>query len=224
MKPTKIILIVSILLSLIACNTMELWQKKSFYEETFKDFLVTKDGDQIIILGAKYHYIFQDSSNLLSKLLAWNGRSKLRLKINNLKIQESEQISGWITVSNEDNDNLTTSLKQSEKEFLKKLGFKENKNFIFAKSIFLKGKRYLTKKGVNYNISSPSRFNKEYKTNIEVTNGFNDNAKKIALTPIFITADGVGIVAGTAMAIAVIPLVIPVLIVVCAKDPGGACS
>ena len=224
MKPIKIIFIVTILLNLVACNTVEFWQRKSFYEENFKDFLVTKEGDQIVILGTKYHYIFKDSSNLVSQLLAWNSRSKLRLKINNFKIQESEKISGWVTVNNEDKDGLAIPLNKNEKEFLKKLGFKEGKNFILSQNILLKGERYLPKKGVNYNISSASHFNKEYKIDIEEPSDLTDKAKKIALTPILITADGVAIVTGTAMAIVVIPLVIPVLIVVCIKDPGGACS
>ena len=48
MKFFKLIIICFLTVNLTACNAIEMWQKKSFYEETFKDFLITQDGRQII--------------------------------------------------------------------------------------------------------------------------------------------------------------------------------
>lgn len=221
-KFIKSFLIITLLVtSISSCYTTELWKKDSYYKETFKDFLITKEGDKIIILGKKYHYIFDDQSKTLGKLLSWNEREKLELVINNLEILKSGKVSGLAIVRNKRYND--SSLSEKEARFLSELGLVKRKNrgrSILEKRIDLKGVRFLPKKGVNYDISS--QFNKEYKVRIS-DSGFSDKVTKIALTPISVTLDGAGIVLVAGIIVALLSLTIPMVIVKCVADTKLSC-
>lgn len=207
MSLIKHILIVILLITNLTSCTSLLW-RNSVYGDGFKHFLITQDGKKIVILGEKYHYVFDDESGVLSKLLSWEGRSKLEMEIYNFRLSKFNNITGSITVKSRIQKNSTTELSEQEKDFLIKDGFTiatsdeyiftntTSDEVIFKKKINIAGVRYLPKPGVNYDTSSS--FTKVYGVNIE-RDDFSDKATKIAFTPVTVVGDGVLIIAAVAL-------------------------
>lgn len=216
MKIIKSFLIVALLTTNLTSCTSLLWSNKRTYKETLRDFLVTKDGEKIVILGKKYHYILDDKSGLIKKILTWNGRSKLEMEINDFEVIDAANISGSVTIRSKVQNNSSTSLNGQERDFLEdELGFSrkhpDHNSTIFEKKISLTGERYLPKPGVNYD--TQSHLNKEYQVHIGYTNSGN-KAVKIALTPVAVAADGVLVITGVAMTVVLVPISVGALILV----------
>ena len=69
------------LLSVTGCVTKKLYETlethDTQYDETALSFLVTEDGSKLVVLGEKYHYIFDDIAPSLTHVLGsplrtWN--------------------------------------------------------------------------------------------------------------------------------------------------------
>lgn len=223
MKRTSKILVLTLysllILNLMSCNTASLWQKEYSYTETAQEFLITNDGNKIIILGEKYHYILDDNNGVIKKILTWDKRSNLKMTIYDLEVIKSNKVIGSVMISTDPEKKHTFT--KNEIKFFDELEFSQP-NFMYddllEKQISINGTRYLPKPGVNY--ETHSSLNKRYKFEVK----YDDNIKKAALTPVFVAADGLGVALGAAMFVIAVPLVIPVMIIVCVKDPGGACS
>ena len=185
----RILISVLIITNLTSCTQM-LWKKKSYIDK-FKDVLNTKDGKKIVILGKKYHYVFNDDSLVLNKLLYWENNSKLAIENYSLRVIDSNKITGSIILKTKADNNPDNALNEEEKSFLQKLGFinSDSNSAIFKKKIEVTGVRYSPKSDENYETSSTS--NKEFKFKVEVEDNFVDKARKIALTPITVVSDGV---------------------------------
>ena len=194
MSILKSFLIVILIITNLTSCTKKLW-KKSYYTENFKNFMTTKNGKKIVILGKKYHYVFDDESRILNKLLSWGNRSKLEIENYNFRVSEINKITGSITIKSKSQQNSDDDLDEEDLHYLEKLGFTSDEN-IFKKNIILSGQRYSPKSGVNYDMTDSE--NKEHKVKIELDD-YVDKVKKIALTPITVLSDGVLIIAGTAL-------------------------
>ena len=181
------ILIIS---NLTSCATSIFWKNKE-YVENFNQFLTTKDGKKIVILGNKFHYIFDDESSFLIKLLSWENRLKLEITDYKFKIINFNKISASITIKSKPD----VVLNEQEITYLRELDFIQDGNF-FKKDIDLFGTRYSPKTDVNYQIKGS--FSKDYVVRIEIDD-FVDTAKKIAVTPIAIVADGIHFVVGATL-------------------------
>ena len=79
MSTIKSILIFILIITNLTSCTKKLW-RKSYYVENFKNFMATKDGKKIVIFGKKYHYVFDDESKTIIKLLSWENKSKLEIE------------------------------------------------------------------------------------------------------------------------------------------------
>lgn len=185
----SILIVILIITNLTSCTSM-LWKKNSYIDK-FKDVLNTKDGEKIVILGKKYHYIFNDDSLVLNKLLDWENNSKLEIEKYNIRITENNKIIGSIILKTKVEKNLNNALDEQDKSFLQTLGFQNSgsNEAILKKKIIVSGARYAPKSDANYDTTSTS--NKEFKIKVEVDDNFVDIAKKIAFTPITVLADGV---------------------------------
>ena len=185
----SILIFILIITNLTSCTSM-LWKKNSYIDK-FKNVLNTKDGEKIIILGKKYHYIFNDDSLVLTKLLDWENNSKLEIEKYNIRITENNKIIGSIILKTKVEKNLDNVLDEQEKSFLQTLGFKNSgsNQAILTKKIYVSGARYAPKSDVNYDTISTS--NKEFKIKVDVDDNFVDKARKIAFTPVTVLADGV---------------------------------
>lgn len=201
----KTLLIAILITTNLASCTDALWQK-SYYSETFKNFLITKDGQRIVLLGKKYHYIFDDKSGTIKKLLSWESRSKLEMEIDGFLVNNTIDVNASVTVKSKTQKNSSVELSDQETGFLMDLGFtKDHSNdTVLKQKINLVGTRYLPKSGVNYDKSSSlSSFSKEYRVSIEQSS-FGDKTIKIAFTPVALAADGVLMVAGVTLMTVVI--------------------
>ena len=183
-------------LNLTSCATSIVWTKKD-YTENFKYFLTTKDGKKIVILGNKFHYIFDDESGFFNKLLSWQSRLKLEIVDYKLKAINFNKITGSITIKSRVQQNSDEALNEQEIAYLRDLDFIQDGNF-FKKDINLFGTRYSPKTGVNYN--KKDSFSKDCQVRIEIDD-YVDRAKKIAVTPIALLTDGMYFIAGTTLMI-----------------------
>jgi len=185
----SILIFILIITNLSSCTSM-LWKKNSYIDK-FKDILHTKDGKKIFILSKKYHYIFNDDSLVLTKLLDWENNSKLEIEKYSIRVTDNNKIIGSITLKTKVEKNLDNALDEQEKSFLQTLGFQnsESNQAILKKKIIVSGVRYAPKSNENYDTTLTS--NKEFKIKVEVDDDLVDTATKIALTPITALADGV---------------------------------
>jgi hypothetical protein len=182
----SILISVLIIINLSSC-TFDLW-KKTQYEENLKNFYINKDGKKIVILGEKYHYVFNDESGELNNLLLWESKSKLEIENYDLRISKFSKISGSITVKTKTLKESNNKLSNKEKSFLQNSGFtnSDSNSTILKKKIDISGNRYTPKSLEKYNFASS--LNQEQKLNIEVAD-YADKTKKIVLTPVAIVAD-----------------------------------
>jgi len=174
-----------------SCSTRDMWNRSSeyYYKDTIDQYLITKDGEKVIFLGEKYHYIFDDNDNVVKELLNWPNRKELKMDIMSFdlisrnKVKVKIQVIGDFTAE-------SNELSQSELTFLKNLGFKSlfKDGKILIKDIAFTGKRYLPKPNELY--KSNSSLNKSYDVQVRVKyNKAKDIGKKIALTPITVVGD-----------------------------------
>jgi len=153
--------------------------------------VISEDGRMTVFLGSKYHYIFSDNTGILQNLLNWPSRrnifinseeSRLDLGLDNIIIAE-------ITV-----ESYFSRMPPEDYEFLRALGFRaENKSSPLKVTLKMRGKRYLPRTDLGYNLSQLER---SYMLPIHYKTGSLANLGKIAITPITIAADSL-LIAGT---------------------------
>lgn len=220
MKKVQSLIIIFSLLFNSGCITTEMWQKKEYYEDTIKQYLISEDGNKVIFLGKKYHYIFDDNSGIIRQLLNWNSKQKLVMNIYDFKaVSENDvKLSVWISSSfkKEPSSKSLENLSKDEIAFLTKLGFSDQKwgnNQVLGKKLNLSGTRYLPKPDVDYKVGNSS-LSKEYKVRVELENESTLNkSKKIALTPVTVAGDSITIVVGAGVLVVTLAIAIPIFIV-----------
>jgi hypothetical protein len=198
-----------VLLMSSSCLTSSLWKDHyKYYDDTINQYLITKDGERVIFLGKKYHYILNDKDNVIKELLNWPSRKKMTMSIYNFNAISKDKVEVSIKVSVDSKKQLD-ELSQSELTFLKSLGFKTSK-FDSYKIFHLNGQRYLPKPNTSYGFNSS--LNKNYNVKVGIKyNSATDIAGNIALTPITVVGDVV-LVAGVT---AIIAVAIPVCLIYC---------
>jgi hypothetical protein len=220
MKKIQSLIIIFSLLFNSGCITSEMWNEKEYYDDTIKQYLISEDGNKVIFLGKKYHYIFDDNSGIIRQLLNWKGRQKLVMNIYDFKaISESDiKLSVWISSSfkKESSSKNLENLSKDEIAFLTKLVFSDQKwgnNQVLAKKLNLSGTRYLPKPAVDYKVGNSS-LNKEYKVRVELEHESALNkSKKIALTPVTVVGDTITIVGGAGVLVVVLAIALPIYMV-----------
>ena len=150
------------------------------YTETISSFLITKKSNKLVIIGEKYHYIFNIDTKL-KKLLLSKNRKKLSTAFNSFRVDLNNTITGNynIFISSDKVDD------KNHAKLLNEVGFKKDtsqKNHFLVGSI--KGKRYIAKK-----IPAQYKFNKRYKIYIQeekITGKYIDetNVVLVLLSPI----------------------------------------
>lgn len=190
-------ILVSCFLSACTIHTETLWKtpetKEVVYVENISHFLITEDGEKIVIIGDKYHYVFPNQNDL-ANILKWSDRKLLSAKFHrNFNVDTSNQISGDYLILC-DNKELT----KEQEQWLWDNGFVIKVNdgkaaFVLEKQIH--GKRYLSKEKLN--LSKYAKLNKEYKITIyaEKANFWGNKWVKAAQTPITVAEDGLATIA-----------------------------
>jgi hypothetical protein len=186
MRQILVIIISFLSFSLItSCAMVEIWTEKKTYDDKISGFLASKKGDKIAFIGNKYHYIFNDKSKAIKRLLRWSGNNILEANIYKFSIKK-EVVELELAIKSKHINELTLH----EEKFLEDLSFTKTDKNIFQKHITLYGKRYLPSPDVDYDIYS---LKKTYNASIEI-DSVSLLAKKIAITPIAVAVDSMNIV------------------------------
>lgn len=185
------IIVALLTLTLVGCATSNMWkepyyEKTSTYKETLHQFLVSEDNKQLILIGEKFHYIF-DQANELNTILLSENRNILSTNLNNRNFSTyNNKIDADFKIQCDGNDATKKQI-----DWLIKNGFKRERqpppNFIFYKTFHITGKRYLSN---NFLSTETNTLNKKY--NIEVIEFTKSSGvlAKTALTPLMLTAEG----------------------------------
>ena len=184
----KKIIILNLIVSLLLTSCATKYADIPSYRETISSFLITKKSNKLVIIGEKYHYIFNIDTKL-KKLLLSKNRKKLSTAFNSFQVDSNNTITGNynIFISSDKVDS------KSHAKWLNDVGFKKDanqKNHFLVGSI--RGKRYVAKK-----IPAQYKFNKRYKIYVQEetrTIGKFKSVADVLLSPIRVVTT-VGIIA-----------------------------
>ncbi len=184
----KLILIIALPILLLSSScentyTRKLWSD-NFYNEVFYYFLISKDGQFVVFLNDEFHYVFNDNSGLMQKLLLWKNSKKLYINSDEtiLKIFPNNNVSGKVEIDIDKND-----INFSDLQSLKSLGFVENREK-FTIEFKVYGQRYQAKKDVT---TYTPRLSTPYNIRIysDLTNG--QKIAKASLSPLTVVIDAI---------------------------------
>lgn len=182
---------------LTSCATKSLWEEPEYSEE-IRQFFMTQGGDDIVIIGQKYHYIFP-ADQKLKTILNWKYRNDLRPKFGKFAVRND-----GITISGDYSLAILPNKFPSEEKWLKNHGFELDKynQMEWVYTGHLEGKRYIA----TTQIPLTQEFAKPYKVTISEEFSILQKAPRIAATPITKTVDGVVVIGavGTVATVAVL--------------------
>jgi hypothetical protein len=151
-------------------------------------FLITQDGKKLVVLGKRYHYIF-DLPPQLRTAMTSSYRPKLHAAFNDFEAQ-GDKISGRYTLmlqyadAPRDSDVRARALAD---------GF-EDEDYRLSESGPISGLRYMPRPLDG--AETPQAFNSEYKVQVTEKPTPDGKAVKLALSPITVAADGAIVLAG----------------------------
>ncbi len=192
----KTLILVFLTLTVSSCaETRSLWNNHK-YVETITHILVSEDGNNIVVVGKKYHYVFKDQKTL-SELLKWSHKELLEFTFDeHFSLSPSNIISGRYVVS--------CKCKKSTPEqlgWLKDKGFKKkiDHGTLLYREDKISGKLYSPN---DIDLSIYEKTSKNYKVTVESRHPF-DSLAKILFTPVTIAIDtGNAIIYGSALVVA----------------------
>ena len=181
-----ILLIITLLFIESSCSnslTKRLWND-NFYNEVFYHFLISKDYQFVVFLNDKYHYVFNDNSGIIKKLLLWRNSKKLSIDINEtiLKISPNNQVQGIVKINID-----KSSINIQDLSFLYSLGFID-KNEIFTLDFKVYGQRYQAKQEITNRLP---RLSTSYNISIYYDLTTSQKIAKASLSPLTIALDAI---------------------------------
>jgi hypothetical protein len=194
MKKTVILLLtLSFLLFGGACFTPLVYEnQKNYFTEEVSSFLITEDNQKLIVIGKEYHYIFDAHQTLkfISRASASEKKS-IRVSFSSFNIKKDQSLSGSYTFKT------SQPLKPKFKKQLLAHGFTPHsaiKNLLIYKGN-LNGTRYLINE---LKIPTAMKLSKTYQISMieEQVLTASEVTKRILLTPLALTADGLIILGG----------------------------
>ncbi len=176
-----------------SCVTKALWSKP-YYNETFRQFLISNDGKLIVFLGKNYDYIFSDDSDVIKQILRSNRRDLLfiNVKKSNLNLDRYNNIYGEVYIETFD-----LKLPRRDFAFLEALGFRSTDDQTLSLKLKVVGKRYLPRDDLGQYLPELDR---TYVVPIKYKPGSLVNLAKVSLTPLSISADAVIVIGKSVMA------------------------
>lgn len=153
------------------------------YDERVGSFMISQDAQNVVFLGAKYHYILNDNTGFVKKLLFSQYHYLMSIIPSQTKINLSD--------SNDVRADITVRLNVGNlviaEQYFTSLGFTRNDDDeAYSVRFTLFGKRYLA----NYNLLNyAARMNRQYDMKVYTEISESERIEKIALTPITATID-----------------------------------
>lgn len=176
-------------------TTSQLWKdhyKSSTYDEMINGLAVNSGDQSLIVVGEKYHYLF-DRNEVLAYLLEHNNGKNMIFDLEHGRYEaEEDQIKANFTIK--------IDVNQIEKENMQwlnnhKVAINKDRNNVINIRLSLKGKRYIADPVVNQAVQ---KLSKQYKINITEKQIDNlNNGARILLTPLAVVVDGVGAISIT---------------------------
>lgn len=173
------------LVSVTGCFTPMLYKART-YDETALAFLVTADGSRVVVLGQKYHYIFDEISPSLKQILL----SPLELRAVVVAYLANFSVSSDNVVTGDYALYLSSQASDEQRESAIDAGFATPDVTL---SGHLKGVRYSAEGFKFPSTAQPQEFAHRYGANIGEERS---RAAKILLTPVTVAADGALILGG----------------------------
>lgn len=185
MRQIKTILTILLLITTIASCTLTsaLWEKKS-YDETITQFFVSADGRYIVLIGAGYHYVLTDNSNVLRTVLSLKNNDALEINPEETYLEiDDNNISGELVLEGSFN-----VLSSEDMIALRKVGIKPDSYDGVAVTVKISGRRYLPR----YLGNAASSLKFPYSLKIRYGNSsVAKNVGKAAITPVTVSLDAV---------------------------------
>ena len=192
MRLTLLIICSLFIISCAGGSTGKLW-KNPVYKEKVESFLISDDSEKLVIIGNKYHYIFELDHDL-KKILLSKNKSQLKARFSLFKVNGNNVVSGKYYLNYIGNN-------KEYRDWLNKVGFESRINrdrTVFSYSGSMIGQRYTA----NKKIITTNNFNKQYTLRVEEPSTL--SIGKVLATPIAVVADGVKLAAS----IYLVPLVL----------------
>ena len=178
------------------CMTKQVWSDRTLYpnynqsyKEKIVSFYINTDEEKLVFIGEKYHYIFDENIREFIRLL--ENSKILKLSQENLNISAR--------VDNENIENISANIMVEfkhltlTKEEMSVLGlhfFEKYSENDYFKSYNIRGKRYIANNEINKHVF---QLTKAIELDIRAPKEINRSVlKKIAMTPLTLTADAVG--------------------------------
>lgn len=190
----------SVMLS--GCFTPKLYEEGGYHEDV-SGFMVTEDGKKLVVLGARYHYIF-DLPDQLRRVLLSDYRKSLRSSFYAFHASGSSVTGHYSTV-------LPNDASAEDRQAAAADGFTiRNNNFELDGEV--SGKRYSTEGFAAQHKVVAQPFNKPYSAYIRESPSVVGMGLRILATPVTVAADGVLVLGGV--------LLLPVAYVVIQSNGG----
>lgn len=187
---TLVALVLGLLVS--AC-TNERLQNDAVYKETFSSILISQDGQKLVVLGRRYHYIF-DVPEQLRILFASPLHRKTYADFGNFKVSPDGRIDGDLHLYLPENHNRYS---EEEKKSATDLGMKVFSDWRYMMKVPMAGERY---ESTDIGKSAASlTLNRTYDAYIREIASSDELRRRERLSPIAKNIDGV-------LSIAAIPL------------------
>lgn len=196
------------LFHLASCTTAQLWENTKYYE-TISHFLTTNDGDELIFIGDKYHYIFSNTDSL-NDVLRWKDRALLKAQFNDNFVVSTDNIvtGNYITtcICNNATSNQIKWLKDNGfNNIIEKNKLTTLKHVTYFKEGAIIGRRYLPN---DISFDELEKLNNTYRIRVEEEKTLLGIAGRVAETPFTVAGDGVIFLGLAAIMIVTSPLII----------------
>jgi len=185
----KFLIVILTLLSSCKITQEDLWGPK-FYNETFREFSISAENKEVILVGSKYHYLLEDESELLKNVITSPLSNQVSLGGNNLRASASNKLSFELGIMTSKIDTMS----KSEIKFFENLKFSKSKTNseparnTLRESLDLNGERYIPAPNNTYK-TEPLILAKEFSATIWEERTKPETATKILLTPFAVIAD-----------------------------------
>ncbi|VWC46427.1 5-formyltetrahydrofolate cyclo-ligase [Burkholderia lata] len=175
-------------LALSGCFTPALYENHDeTYVEHVSAFMITKDGKKLVVLGERYHYIF-DLPDKLRPVLTASYRKSLHTSFGSFRVDGSDVTGQYRTV-------LSKDAPDDERQAATADGFRTSRTQIALDGNVV-GKRYSTEGFSLKPDSTAQSFNERYTVAIDEAPSAFAKGLRILATPVTVAADGVLVLGG----------------------------
>ncbi|TAK86581.1 MAG: hypothetical protein EPO09_19570 [Aquabacterium sp.] len=184
------------------------------YTEKVSVVMITRDKQQFVILGERYHYIFAAPEELVA-LLSSSLKAQASAVFDPFFVKLDGQTRGKYHLR------LPASLKRAEAEDAKAMAFVQQPDGSWLLEGELRGKRFIQGSNlfagrVHANLAKNETLPHTHIVTVEAEESVGEKAAQDAATPLAVTADGVWML----YFVVLVPVILPLMFLAREKKPG----